>query len=282
MKQRVYLAKELALLVLVLGLVFLLTYAILTIPRKEDDVRHPPERGDDAEFPAVSIERSLRDAFETRITARAHVLRGEPVNTALEGIRERLLSAAEKKENLPYGVDILVIDADTAGAVALPGGLVVVYTGLVQQLDTAEQMAGVLAHELGHVVHRDSVKQLARQLGISALLSLVGGPKSAALMKRIMEQALHIRHARQAEARADRFALDVLHAAGIDPAHFALALERLKREPQDERIQRFLRYTDTHPAIDERIRLAREYASRQVTDTVQLDVEWDRVQRSLR
>jgi len=280
-----YLLRDLTLLLLVLSLVFLIPFAMLRrgaareAGSAETNGRGAAANGEgtpEADAGRVlplgrAVEERLRTAVEQTIFAQMRVLRDTPVNAGMERILARLKPGME---GLPYDVGILVVESNTVNALAFPGGLIVVFTGLVESLQTPEQMAAVLAHELGHVVHRDALHQLVRKMGLTTLLSLAGGPESAVLVKRIVEEALHISFSRSVEARADRFALDLLDSSGIDPASLARALGNLKREPPDDGVQRLLVYLDTHPPIAERIRAAEDFAAGRTPQTEPLAVDW--------
>ena len=131
-----------------------------------------------------------------------------------------------------------------------------------------------LAHELGHVVHRDSLNQLVRQLGLSAMLSLIGGPESQVFLRRVIEEVLRIRFSRRVEAKADEFALQLLRDSAIDPINLGKALENL-RSGSDDGLEKLLTYVDTHPDIDDRIKRAEEFSKKHRSTYTPLSVDWE-------
>ena len=77
-------------------------------------------------------------------------------------------------ENIKTPVNISVLDDSAVNAFTLPGGRVLVMRGLIARVDDGTELAGVIAHELGHVAHRDPTTQLLRGMGLSMLLHMLG------------------------------------------------------------------------------------------------------------
>jgi len=226
---------------------------------------------------SIAIETGLKSLIRKQILAIETPVDSPEVARALETIKERLLKNTEK---FPYDVEIMVLESNTVNAFALPGGLIVVNSALILQLDSTEEMAAVLAHELGHVMRRDSVNQLIRQIGLSTLLSFAGGQQAEVLVQRILQVLLQMHFSRSVEEKADDYALRLLNRSGIDPACLAEALELLK-EKSKGKLDRLLRYIDSHPDIDTRIQLAREFSKKLNGHFVRLDIDWKKLQEKL-
>jgi beta-barrel assembly-enhancing protease len=177
---------------------------------------------------------------------------------------------------LPLDPEVVVVDSPVVNAAALPGGIVVVYTGLMRTLDTPDEMAAVLAHEIVHVVRRDAVAQLARDIGMSAISSAVSGGGGTAAQS-LLRSAIGLHYSRLAEDDADRRCLEALEQAGLDPGALGDALERIaeagRRTPQ------LLRWLDAHADIDARVARARARSTSAVRRP--LDVDWRAVQLAL-
>lgn len=200
-----------------------------------------------------AVERALRPLLLRRIRLGETVLEDPTVEEALRAMTERLREAAGMRDP----VQVIVLDSPTVNALSLPGGLIVVYSGLMKRLDGAEQMAAILAHEMGHGAHRDSFHLLVRQLGLSAAASVLSGGDGESLAQAVLRQAVNLRYSREAEDRADAYALEILPAAGVDPAAFADALRRI-RDSADGTRAGILRYLDAHEDVGTRIRRAEE------------------------
>lgn len=143
----------------------------------------------------------------------------------------------------PVEVQIEVVNIPVVNAVTLPGGRIVIFDGLLRNAESADEVAGVLAHELGHVAHRDVIEALLRQLGLSVLLGgldgNIGGYTNALLATA---------YSRRTETAADSFAIDALNAAHVSPAGTAKFFRRLShQEPSGKGAGALLGYLSTHP-----------------------------------
>lgn len=225
--------------------------------------------------PISTVELRLKDLIRAAIVEQDPVLSTELLNNALDSILRRLLEA---RDPIPYDVEVLILDSPVVNAVAFPGGLIVVYSGLIEKMERAEELAAVLAHELGHVVNRDSMKQLSRQMALSLFFSLMGGSQAKVFVQRILREAVNISFSKNVEARADAFALELLIRARIDPIHFAEALEHLS---EDRKQPVYLKYLDGHPEIETRIKQIRERSKEVHIDVLPLEIDWQAVQLTL-
>ncbi|MFZ1503635.1 MAG: M48 family metallopeptidase [Nitrospira sp.] len=120
----------------------------------------------------------------------------------------------------PYRITLSVVDAPTVNAFAAPGGQVVILRGLLEQTDSPEQLAGVLAHELQHVYQRHTTKAILEQTAMTFLLTTISGDLSGGLAwglegARTMS-SLH--YSRTHETEADIEGLRMMQAAHLDPA----------------------------------------------------------------
>jgi Zn-dependent protease with chaperone function len=155
-----------------------------------------------------------------------------------------------------------------ANALALPGGHIVVTDELVQRLDDQPAaLLGVLAHELGHVQHRDGLDMIVRAGLVSALVGLVIGDASG-FMATVPAALTTQAYSRAAERRADAHAAALLHANGYQPAVMVVFFERLRDSDAQGRTgggdgSRPLPIAiASHPADAERIRFFRDWAPR--------------------
>ena len=158
---------------------------------------------------------------------------------------------------------VLVLDDRSdpiANAFALPGGYVVFLDTIVQLADDPEELAAILAHELGHVVHRHPVQGLLQSSSTAAIAAvltgdLTGGGLAGALAGRVLNAS----HSRKAETEADLYAIARLRAVGIAPDAAARIFERLSRRAGAAPTG-VASHLATHPALDERIAMARAAA----------------------
>lgn len=163
----------------------------------------------------------------------------------------------------------LLADTETVNAFALPGGQVFITLGLLDKLQTEAQLAGVLSHEMGHVIERHSSQQMAKgQLG-KVLVAAVGtaassqdqGPYSAMVIASVVNQAVQLRYSRHDESEADLWGLKLMEQVGFDPRAMIQVMEVLKavgakgvtlaifqtHPDPDLRIKQINAYLDEHP-----------------------------------
>jgi len=193
----------------------------------------------------------------------------------LDQIAAELMAAAPPAS---YRLQVLVVDNAMANAFAVPGGRIVIFRGLLQQTDRAEEVAGVMAHEIEHVLLRHPVQAVLRQLSLQALAAVLAGDSSG--MASALGAAGSIggmRYQRGDEEAADRDAVHLLQAARIDPAGFIEILEKLQQGPGET--PSALQYLSTHPLTANRIAELRRLAARPSEASVPLlpDVDWARL-----
>jgi predicted Zn-dependent protease len=130
---------------------------------------------------------------------------------------------------LPYRP--AVIDSSIPNAVALPGGRIYVFRGMIEQAETPDELAGVIAHEMGHVASRDGMRRLIQSGGTSYLLGLLfGDVTGSAAAIWLTRELLDSAYSREAETRADDFAADVLAKLGRSPEPLGELLLRVTGE----------------------------------------------------
>jgi beta-barrel assembly-enhancing protease len=158
----------------------------------------------------------------------------------------------------------LLSDPETVNAFALPGGQIFVTVGLLRRLQTEGQLAGVLGHEAGHVVHRHAAEQMAKgQLGqlLGAAAGVAaddgsGSGRNAQVVAMMVNQVVQLRYGRKDESEADRYGVDAMAEAGFDPRAMLEVLQILKEASQGPRPPEFL---SSHPLPETRIQELAEY-----------------------
>jgi len=200
----------------------------------------------------VSWEESLGENLYAEVTKIFAVIGdGEPsVCTEASGSAalQRLVTRMSPSSS-PYDFRVTVLDVPVPNAFALPGGHMVVLRGLLDFVEGPDEVAGVLAHEMGHVVHRDGTKAMIRQLGLQGILGLFfGGGTPVA----IGETLLTFSFSRDAEADADTAALDLLQGAGIRTPGLGEFFQRLIDQEGD--MAGGMEFLSTHPSSASRVR----------------------------
>lgn len=144
-------------------------------------------------------------------------------------------------------------------AFALPGGTVIMTDALVALAGNDEQLAAILAHEIGHVRHRHGLRSTLQAAGVAALIAaLMGDAVSITSLAATLPAALlQTGYSREFEEEADTYAFQRLKEVSISPRHFADAMELLAKARGAERSAGYL---STHPATSRRIERALESA----------------------
>jgi beta-barrel assembly-enhancing protease len=225
---------------------------------------------------AASLDDALGPLMVEQIRATRKLVEEPDVTGGFSTLMGRLLPAIPGS---PLTVEVLVIDSPEINAFTLPGRVICVDTGLVRELDSAAEMAAVLGHELGHVVNRDPLTLLARQLGMAAIVGAVSGGQGGALLSNMVQTIVSMHYGREAEDRADTFSVDLLARAGIPPESYARALERIGSTEKGH--PGLMKYLDPHSPLDRRIERAREQARREHVAARALAVRWKKILKAL-
>lgn len=196
--------------------------------------------------------------------------------TIINRIAARLLST---RAGQPYTFHIVVVNVPDVNAFAVPGGTIVVFHGLIEKTNTAEEFAGVLAHEMQHVLLRHTTQQLLQQVSTGLLIAAMTGDATgaSAFGLKSAEAIGMLRYSRQHEAEADLEGMKMLIAAGIDPHGMLTFFETLKHEGPE--IPDTLKYLVNHPQTESRLQMLTTYAHAhpaQVTPLVP-DYDWRRM-----
>lgn len=163
------------------------------------------------------------------------------------------LTTQTTRPHLQYRFAIL--DTYEENAFALPGGYVWVTRGLLHHVNSDEELAGVLAHELAHSTDRDFARYLRLQLiylGVQAILKR-DDKESWVGVAQVLQVLDTLRHSRRYEGQADRHGLELAFRAGFDPTGLVDFLGTINDDPS--RLERLLA---SHPPGPERVRAARE------------------------
>lgn len=160
----------------------------------------------------------------------------------------------------------LVADPDTINAFALPGGQIFITLGLYNKLQTEAELAGVLGHEMGHVIERHTAQQMAKsQLGkmfvvaVGTAASDPNNPSGAyapAVIASVVNQMFQLRYSRHDESEADIWGLKIMTQSGFDPRAMLLVMEILKGAGSKGHTPEIFQ---THPNPDLRIKHIKEY-----------------------
>ena len=194
---------------------------------------------------------------------------------ALDQIVSTLAAAGPQS---PYRFRITVVNDAAVNAFAAPGGHLFLYRGLLQKTKSPEELAGVLAHEIQHVLQRHATKALLREMSLKLLFATLAGDTTD--MSRALEAAGTLgalRYRRRDEDAADREGMKLVQAARIDPKGMISFLMTLSEERGSSRAT--ISYLSTHPAIEDRLEQLKRLAAKARYTPIRLlpDYPWAQI-----
>ena len=167
-------------------------------------------------------------------------------------IQQILTTLTSSLPKSPYTFRLIVVNQPAVNAFAVPGGTLVIFKGLLQKTHTAEELAGVLAHEIQHVLHRHATRAMLQQVSMRLLLAALVGDARAMTYGLEGAQAVGmLRYSRQYEEEADEEGMKLLMASGINPHGMITFFETIQEE--SEKSLKLPTYLSTHPELTERI-----------------------------
>lgn len=188
----------------------------------------------------------------------------DPMAKLVKTVGRRLVDYTEAAKG-PYQYDFhLLADPRTINAFALPGGQIFITRGLLDRLQTEAQLAGVLGHEIGHVVNRHSAEHMAKsQLGQS-LATAAGAAASddqgrgyqAAAVAQMVNQMVQLKYGRDDERESDDYGMKYMVQAGYNPEGMLGVMKVLGEASKGNRQPEFLA---SHPYPQERWQRAQEF-----------------------
>ncbi len=195
---------------------------------------------------------------------------------APDAVREITSRLTDRIEHNPYKFQVSVVKSDVVNAFALPGGYVVVFTGLLTKAESPEEVAGVLGHELNHVLQRHGLERIVKTLGLVAVVTILVGDQQGliGLAKELGIELATMKFSREQETEADVTAVRLLHRAKIAPDGMIKFFERLAQSEQGR-----IELLSTHPMSTARAeRLKIELAGLPKTTPEPFTFDWAKVQ----
>ncbi|MCP4007075.1 MAG: M48 family metalloprotease [bacterium] len=187
---------------------------------------------------SVKEEKQLGHQAQRQV-AKQFTLMREPVTVSyVRKLGAELSSAARPS---PFNFRFYVVESEDLNAFAIPGGAIYVNTGLIQAVDNAAELAGVIAHEIGHVTARHVAQNVRRQrntgfiaqVASMAIAILTGNyymANAGDMASRVAAQAYLSTYSREFEREADLLAVETMRGAGYDPNALITMFETLKEE----------------------------------------------------
>src|SRR5262245_883461 len=193
---------------------------------------------------AADVERQMQIVREG--TAAAYV----------NGLGKRLASFAPNNQNYPF--QFKIVNEKSINAFALPGGFIYIHRGAIEAADNEAQLAGVIGHEVGHVVLRHGTNQVSKSYLAQAPLAVLGGVLGSNSLGGLIAQlggsfavtSLMLKYSRTDESQADLIGTQILYDAGYDPNAMVEFFEKIEQQSKGS----FSDFFSDHPKPENRIR----------------------------
>lgn len=184
----------------------------------------------------------------------------EKQRTALQEIVDRLYPLSAKEKEQPIRVQ--VVDEKIPNAFTFFGGQIILFKGLLDFVDDADELAGVLAHEIEHARNRHVATAILRSTLLVSMLNFVSGDFGGLIVldPTTVQQLLNLSFSRKMENEADQYAIERLLAVKINPEGFKRFFQKLQNK--DNFLDSFL---STHPTSKERAEWVEKYISKSQT-----------------
>src|ERR1700677_1110583 len=202
-----------------------------------------------APFVPAPLERRLGDVAEGQVK----VMFGDKTctNAAGQAAFNKLMTALREAAGMDTSIKSAVLLTPIPNAFALPGAKVYLLNGLLAKADNPDEIAGVLAHELGHLRHRDATRNLIYNGGTSFLIGLLFGDITGSGALIFASRSLvTLSYSREAEYNADTFAIEVMHRLGRSPKPTGELLYRVT----GKQIDKSLSILSNHPLTEDRLK----------------------------
>lgn len=221
-------------------------------------------------------EKKLGELILEAITTTHEKVENEKVRAVIDSIKAKICRTEIIRCE---DIKIHIIKSPEINAFALPDNHMVIYTGLIEYAENAEEVAGVMAHEIGHMEKRHVMKKLIKDIGLEMLFAMAGGDAGFEIIRETGKTLSSTAFDRRQETEADVYAVEALAGANIDPQHLSNFFFRLS---QKHRFPAELAWVSTHPDAKERaaaiIQMKKKY---DYTEADVIGTPWDSVKSLL-
>jgi Zn-dependent protease with chaperone function len=217
-----------------------------------------------------AVDRQIRGSIDTRHLGAGFECGTIAVEQPGRAALDKLVGRLEAAGPLPFPLRVSAVRRPEFNAFAMPGGHVYVYQGLIAKAETPDELAGTIAHELGHVAHRDSTRTVLQAAGLSFMFGMllgdfVGGGAVVIAAKTVLRSS----YSRQVESAADAYSVALMRKVGGDQHALATILTRMVADKD-----RGVKILRDHPATKERIAAIDAIAESGPTTALLEPAEW--------
>ncbi len=271
--------------ILIIGVVFIFLGLHYGLPRISGHI---------AENMPRSWEENLGSYVVKAITSDIESCNNVEGQQALEKLVDELAKAIPNPGG--YKFKVRVVNDEMVNAFAAPAGEIVVFRGLIDNADNEDEIAGVLAHEMGHVIYQHPTKGLVTGLGISMLTAIIfGSTGDFASTAAVLSQVYQLKYSREYEMEADKMAGEVLYNVNIGSQGLSTFFSKIseldveikpkkkkkKKNKDEDRAEyvKILDYMSTHPATDDRIEMIKQFKQPANPRKILNELEWKSLKR---
>lgn len=220
-------------------------------------------------------EATLGKEVVKQLTAGNDVCAEPPLQQSVDQIIQALNSAVPKH---PYIFHVSIVKGKAINALAAPGGYLIIFTGLLEQTRSAEELAGVLAHEMQHVLQKHATRGILQNLSITALATMIAGDPG--VISNVVLSMESLRYSRIQEEEADQMGMDLIIKSRINPYGMVDFFDNLNKKHGNE--PELFKYVSTHPLMTDRIQKLKARAETASSAPVPLlpTVSWPQVAKA--
>jgi len=183
------------------------------------------------------------------------IINNREANNWVTTLGQALVTKTPNEYKFPFTFKI--VDERSINAFALPGGPIFVHRGAIEAADNEAQIAGVIGHEIGHVILRHGTNQVTKAQLAQAPLAILGGVFGSGTFGKILEQvggfaagSILLRHSREAETQSDYMGTQILYDSSYDPGAMAQFFEKLAKEHKGSKTEELF---SNHPIPENRV-----------------------------
>jgi beta-barrel assembly-enhancing protease len=162
------------------------------------------------------------------------------------------IAAVSDRKDMPYTFKVL--NSKEVNALAVPGGYIYLFKGLVDYMPSDHELAGIIGHEVGHIVKKHTVVQIERSMAVGIIFAVLFGNSNSAILGDLIGSALMSGYSREAEREADTLGVTHTMRAGYNPYSMLIGMEKLDAMSGKSEYGLF----SSHPDTANRVKAAKE------------------------
>jgi len=196
----------------------------------------------------------------------------------LQSMTREILNSGKVEHRDKFAWKVHLIDDDeTLNAFVTPGGYIYVYTGLILFLDHADDLAGVMGHEIAHAAYRHSTAQMTKLYGLDLIRAVITGQQDAGLIGQIALSLSSLSFSRFHESQADAASVQYLCQTKYNSAGAASFFKKIQDKPQPPE------FLSTHPSPKNRVAdITAEAKERNCSTRLSRDAQFDKIKNLLK